>query len=589
LGASVRRLFEIHPSIQDAEMRRQSRLLAASIAVITPIFVCVDTTLFLSTRAHHPPWIGYLFLIGTFALNHTGRYRLAAALAVAMFPLVAFGQVFLRTSTLPLVTLGYVALGPLFGAIFLSIRGVIALTVLNIVGIALASRLVPEIAAEGVRVIGVLSTNAMIGLLASFYMHHRNGVEADRRSALLAQVAERERLEDRLRQSQKMESLGQFAGGIAHDFNNVLMVIRGNVGLLSRHQPSKELQLIESAVSSAAALTRQLLAFGRRAVIEPTVLDVGQVVHEALAMVRRIIGESIAIEHDVPDAPLHARLDRAQLEQVILNLATNARDAMPGGGTLSVSAMEVDLARGGDGLPADFAGSLPPDAAPGAYVCLSVRDDGQGMDEATQQRAFEPFFTTKARGHGTGLGLATVFGIVSQSGGFIRVSSQPGRGTRFDLFFPRSTEAITAVLESDRPAPARGAECVLVVEDDDGVRAIVALILSEGGYEAVSVSSLREARATWRQQGPRFALVITDMVLSDGHGLDFARQLRGEHPELPILCMSGYAEREGYEAGQDGFAHLQKPFAADELLGRVRGVIDRTDGQRKAQRRISRP
>jgi signal transduction histidine kinase len=559
-------LFEIHPSIIDPEMRRQSRLLSICLAVLTPSFFCIDVLLSLATPNHKPPLIGYLFLTGTFLLNRAGRYRLAAMLVIAMFSLVGLGQVFLGTSSVPIATLHYVSLGPMLGAIFLSMRSVFVLTALNVTGVALASRFAPAVSAGGAAIIGPLSMNVMVGVLASVYLYHRNGVEADRRRVLLGEIEERKQLEDRLRQAQKMEALGKFAGGIAHDFNNMLMVIMGNVALISRRTPSPEAQQIESAVSSAASLTRQLLAFGRRAVIEPTVLDVGHVVGDAVTMMRRIIGESIQIDHSLPSTALLARLDRAQLEQVLLNLATNARDAMPGGGTLRISASEVDLRAG--------SARLPLDTAPGEYICLQVSDSGVGMDEATQQRAFEPFFTTKPRGRGTGLGLATVFGIVTQSGGFIRVSSQPGKGTRFELFFPRSTHAVQASSMVVEAAVTRGVERVLIVEDDDGVRAIVSMILSEAGYEVIRAASLREARAIWQNESANIALVITDMVLSDGDGLDFAGELRKRQPQLPVLCMSGYAEREGFENGSPGFSHLQKPFSAEDLLGRTRGLID---------------
>jgi two-component system cell cycle sensor histidine kinase/response regulator CckA len=214
------------------------------------------------------------------------------------------------------------------------------------------------------------------------------------------------------------------------------------------------------------------------------------------------------------------------------------------------------------------------------YVCVQVSDSGVGMDDATQQRAFEPFFTTKPRGRGTGLGLATVFGIVTQSGGFIRVSSQPGKGTRFELFFPRSVQAQDVSSVVVKAAVTRGIERVLIVEDDDGVRAIVAMILSEAGYEVIRASSLREARAIWADEGAHIALVITDMVLSDGYGLDFAEELRARHPQLPVLCMSGYAERDALEDGSQGFSHLQKPFSAEDLLGRARGLIDQAAARR---------
>ncbi len=554
-------------------MQRQSRLLSVCLAVLTPSFFCVDVVLSLSTADHNPPLLGYAFLLGTFLLNRLGRYRIAALSCIAMFPVVGLSLVFRGTAAHPLATLTYIALGPMLGTIFLSMRGVVVLTILNLTGIVLASRLVPRVSEQGAGIVGPLAMNAMVGVLASLYMYHRNGVEADRRRMLLTEIEERKQLEDRLRQAQKMEALGKFAGGIAHDFNNVLMVIMGNVALISRRHPSPEAHQIESAVSSAAALTRQLLAFGRRAVIEPTVLDIGQVVSDAVTMMRRIIGESIQIDHSLPSAPLLVRLDRAQLEQVLLNLATNARDAMPDGGTLRITASDVELRAGSS--------RLPPDTQPGSYVGLQVSDSGIGMDESTQQRVFEPFFTTKPRGRGTGLGLATVFGIVTQSGGFIRMSSQPGKGTRFELFFPRAAGAVQTTSMVVKAAPTRGVERVLIVEDDPGVRAIVAMILSEAGYEVIRAPTLQEARAIWEQEGASIALVITDVVLSDGYGLDFAEELRALHPDVPVLCMSGYAERDGVDNKTPTFSHLQKPFSAEDLLGRTRGLLDQA-----AQRRV---
>jgi CheY-like chemotaxis protein len=256
---------------------------------------------------------------------------------------------------------------------------------------------------------------------------------------------------------------------------------------------------------------------------------------------------------------------------------TNARDAMPNGGTLRITASSRHLTRG--------QGELPPDSAEGTYICLSVSDDGVGMDEETRQRVFEPFFTTKPRGRGTGLGLATVFGIVTQSAGFIRVSSQPGRGSRFDLFFPRSSQPVDLIVATASVAPARGVERILVVEDDDGVRAVVSMILAEAGYDILQARSLRQARAMLDEHDRSIALVITDLVLTDGHGLDLVSELRKRRPSLPVLCMSGYAEREGDDGSMlglmQGIAHLQKPFSFDDLLSKVRSLLDAAPAERK--------
>jgi signal transduction histidine kinase/ActR/RegA family two-component response regulator len=561
-------LLDIHPSIVDPEVRRQSRLLSVCILVLTAIFVCVDVTLSLSAPGYQPPWLGYVLLVGTLLLNRAGRYRAASILVMAMFPLVGFGQVYLGTTTMPFLAFGYVALAPMLGAIFLPIWGVVALTLMNMAGVLLAPVFVSQLADQVPRLVGPLSMNAMVGVLASLYMHHRNGVEADRRRALLAELGERERLEDRLRQAQKLEALGKLAGGIAHDFNNVLMVILGNAALLQRRDASPEVLRIESAASSAAALTRQLLAFGRRAVIEPTVLDVGTVVGESVEMVRRLIGEQVVVEHDLPVETLAARLDRAQIEQVLINLATNARDAMPEGGTLRIELEAVTL---GPTHP-----TLAPDAAPGRYVCISVSDEGIGMDPTTRERIFEPFFTTKEKGSGTGLGLASVFGSVSQAGGFIRVWSEPGHGTRFELFFPRADEnelSNPPPRISEKPA-RRGRERVLLVEDDEGVRAVVTLILSEAGYDVLAAATLGDARAQWTAAESPFSLVILDVVLPDGRGLELAAELRVAQPLLPLMCMSGYADGLDGGAMPQGMLRLQKPFTADELLGQVRAALD---------------
>jgi len=568
----MRRLFDIHPSITDPEERRQSRLLGISLVVLTLIFACVDTALTLRTPGYRPPWVGYGVLLSTIALNRRGFYRGAAVLAMSMFSLVAFGMVYSGQTHVPMMTLGYVALGPMLGAIFLPIWGVVALTGANMIGLLLAPVFVPAEVHDNAALIGHLSINAMVGVLAALYMHHRNAIEADRRAQLLAEIAQREQLEERLRQAQKLEAMGRLSGGVAHDFNNLLTVILGNVELLRKQAGHAELDQIAAAASSASALTNQLLAFGRRAVLEPQVLDLGALVQGAVDMIRRLIGAQVEIEYEVPREVLAARLDRTQIEQVLLNLAANARDAMPHGGVLRLGVTSVMLS-------ADT--RQEPDAHPGAYVCLSVSDSGEGMDDATRKRIFEPFFTTKARGHGTGLGLASVFGTVSQSGGFIRVHSQLRQGTRFELFFPRSQEQPEGLAAAARKTPARGRGNLLLVEDNDAVRAVVKLILQGAGYAVLQARSLAEARELWAGNKDEIALLLTDMVLPDGHGTDFALALIAERPELPALCMSGYADG-AWQPGESTarLAHIGKPFASEELLRKVRQLID--EGQARA-------
>jgi signal transduction histidine kinase/ActR/RegA family two-component response regulator len=560
------RPLDTHASITDPETRRQSRLLGISLGVLAGIFACVDVVLTARTPGYSPPWAGYAILFSTIAINRAGFYRSAAVMAMSMFSLVAFGLVYSGQARLPMITLGYVALGPMLGAIFLPIWGVMTLTFANMIGLALAPVFVPAEIHDGTVLIGHLSVNAMVGVLASLYMHHRNAIEADRRAVLLAEIAQREKLEEQLRQAQKLEAMGRLSGGVAHDFNNLLMVILGNVELLRHKSGNPELDEIAAAASSASALTNQLLAFGRRAMLAPKVLDLGVLVRDSVGLIRRLIGAQIEIEYELPRELHAARLDRTQIEQVLLNLAANARDAMPNGGALRLGVSSVML---DENVPRE------PDARPGPYVCLSVADTGEGMDDATRQRIFEPFFTTKERGHGTGLGLASVFGIVSQSGGFIRVHSQLQKGTRFELFFPHSTEQLggEVKLESASPAPGRGN--VLLLEDNDGVRTVVTLILKEGGYRVLTARSLAEAREVWSRHHDEIALLLTDMVLPDGNGSELALSLIEERRDLPVLCMSGYAEATT-RAGDSviGLAHIQKPFASDELLQRVRQLIE---------------
>jgi signal transduction histidine kinase len=550
--------FEPHSSLVDPETRHQSRLLGICLTVLLGLFTVVDASLVLTSPGYEPPWIGYGLLLATLALNRLGHYRPAAALAMAMFPLVGFGIVYTSHGPLPFLTFGYLLLGPMLGAIFLPIWGVALLTVANLCGIALAPLFLPELQGKLVQLIGPLSSNAMVGLLACLYMHHRNAVEAERRRAA-------EQSEERLRRAQKMEALGRLSGGVAHDFNNLLTIILGSVALLRRRQASHEIDDIAAAAESAAALTRQLLAFSRGAVLEPRVLKLSDVVREAAVMIRRLIGEDIDVRVRTEADSWLIRIDPNQLEQVLLNLATNARDAMPRGGTLEIGVENVTL----DAERARLSG----EARPGEYVRLRVTDTGAGMDEATRQRIFEPFFTTKERGKGTGLGLSTVFGTVSQSGGFVEAHSAPSQGARFDLYFPRAHGA-PAERSATAETKLEGSETLLLVEDDDAVRKVIALILENAGYRVLTARSPAQAHELWSAHAPRIALLITDEVMPGGRGTELVAELRRARPGLRALCMTGYAESIAQGGAAPDLSMIQKPFESASLLQRVRELLD---------------
>ncbi len=386
-------------------------------------------------------------------------------------------------------------------------------------------------------------------------------------------VTERQALESQLRQAQKLEGIGRLAGGIAHDFNNLLTAINGYAEMLlkatpeddPRHRMARE---IHRAGRRAASLTGQLLAFSRRQVLEPRALDLNEVVEDMEEMLRRLIGEDIRLRCVLEPGLGRIRADRGQVEQVILNLVLNARDAMPGGGDLT-------LATGSREIP-DPAAAGVPRIEPGSYARLEVRDTGTGMDEKTLEHLFEPFFTTKGPDRGTGLGLSTVYGIVRQSGGGIRVRSRPGRGTTFTVYLPLAGEPAAAPPPSRSPAEAGAADAtVLVVEDEEAVRELAQEILAGEGYTVLTAGSAEEAyRICERHRGPIHAL-LSDVILPGPSGPEIADELRRRIPGLAVLFMSGYTGdaivRKGVREPETSL--LAKPFAADELVTRIREVL----------------
>jgi len=378
-------------------------------------------------------------------------------------------------------------------------------------------------------------------------------------------------LEQQLIQAQKLETIGRLAGGIAHDFNNVLTGISGfaelaRSGVERGELPSEELDEISAGAARAAGLTRQLLAFSRKQILREETVDLNEIVREADGLLMRVIGEDAQLEHVLRAEPVHVTADRTQLEQVIMNLVVNARDSMPDGGRITVEVGEVDVA-------ADH--SL--DLRPGRFALLAVTDTGQGMDAETAARIFEPFFTTKS--DGTGLGLATVHGIVTQTGGTIWVYSEPGRGTTFKIYLPLS-EHVAAPASARRPdAPAAGAggEHVLVVEDDRQVRAIVMHMLASRGFEVTAAADTAEALAC--AEGPElFDLILSDLVLPEMSGRDLVEAIRSRQPQAAVMFMSGYSDDAVRRRGvlQPGSAFIEKPFSSDELVRRVRSLLDET-------------
>jgi PAS domain S-box-containing protein len=402
-----------------------------------------------------------------------------------------------------------------------------------------------------------------------------------RAAGVAVDVTDRQALEDQLRQAQKMEAVGQLASGVAHDFNNMLTAILGYAQLLQNDPvPDDERRAaareIEGAGRRAAEITQQLLAFGRRQVLQPRVTTLSQVIGGLLPMLQRLLGEHILITVDEAHDDREILADVTQLEQVIINLAVNARDAMPDGGRLTLRARGVDLDEA-------YAASHV-DVAPGRYAALEVTDTGHGMDADTQARIFDPFFTTKGVGRGTGLGLSTVHGIVAQMRGHIWVYSEPRVGTTFRLYFPQCQAAARRPDAPSRTAAAAtidGHETILVVEDDASIRSLVSRILGQRGYRVLTAADPADAAAVIDGHAASIDLLLTDMRMPGGTAADVLRLLRDQQPDLAVLFMSGYADLgrqvEGVPIDEAHF--LAKPFTGMELAARIRRVLDeRTDG-----------
>jgi two-component system cell cycle sensor histidine kinase/response regulator CckA len=392
-------------------------------------------------------------------------------------------------------------------------------------------------------------------------------------------ITDRTRAEDALRdsqeqllQSQKMEAVGRLAGGVAHDFNNLLTAIKGFTELLlldfDERDPRRPFATeIQSAANRAAGLTRQLLAFSRKQVLQPKVMDLNESMVDMEKMLRRLIGEDVELVVTDLRSTGRVQADPGQIEQVLLNLAVNARDAMPGGGRLVVETGDVELEDGE--LPRHW------NIRPGPYVQLTVSDTGSGMGKEVQERVFEPFFTTKEQGKGTGLGLSTVYGIVKQSGGYIDVESEPGQGTTFRVLLPRVEAPVEQRVARDTAGPVSGSETVLVVEDEAAVRVLIRRVLSRNGYHVLEAESGPAALRVLQRHGEPVDLLLTDVVMPGMSGRELADQLTAARPELHVLYMSGYTDEAIVHHGvlDPGVAFLEKPFTPDVLLRRLREVL----------------
>jgi two-component system, cell cycle sensor histidine kinase and response regulator CckA len=419
------------------------------------------------------------------------------------------------------------------------------------------------------------------------WVHCRAAPTLDATGAVVGTVGtiedttERRALEDRLRQAQKMEAVGQLAGGVAHDFNNLLTVIQSYGTFIASELPEGsslhvDVSEILKAARRATDLTRQLLAFGRKQMLQPRRLDLNQRVSNVAGMLRRVIGEDIALETQLAGTLWPVSADPGQLEQVLMNLAVNARDAMPTGGTLRLRTQNVEI---------DAAAARErPGLKPGAYASIVVEDTGCGIDAASLPHIFEPFFTTKGPGRGTGLGLATVYGIVKQSDGYISVDSTLGEGTRFAVLLPRADAPTPEPSVAPAPAP-RGTETILLVEDEVAVRAVIRRMLESLGYTVREAVDGRDALRLAAEHTGHIDLLLTDVVMPELNGRALAEQLADRWPHLRVLFMSGYTDDEILRRGlmQSGSSFLEKPFTRERVAGAVRLALDGTTAVQGAE------
>ncbi len=407
---------------------------------------------------------------------------------------------------------------------------------------------------------------------ASFnYIKYRDGIAIQ---GIMRDITERKRLEEQLRQSQKMEAIGQLAGGIAHDFNNMLTVINGYSEILLKKEFSAEIlnyiQEIRKASIRATRLTSQLLAFSRKQIIQPKMINLNQIITDQIQMLRRLLGEDVEIS-TILDPQLHSvKADIGQIEQVIMNIVINARDAMPLGGKLTIETGNIQLNN-------EYT-RLHPEAKSADYAMLSISDTGIGMDEVTRSRIFEPFYTTKGRDKGTGLGLATVYGIIRQNNGFIDVYSEIQNGATFKIYLPIEPEkGKSSIIDSLDEKKLKGNETILLVEDDDGVRAVTESTLKNYGYTVISASNGEEAIRIYEEHNGKFDLLLTDVIMPSMDGRELVEKLFEKDNNLKVLYFSGYTDDSIVRRGiiSEGMEFIQKPYTQIELAKKIRSVIQR--------------
>jgi signal transduction histidine kinase/ActR/RegA family two-component response regulator len=555
-GAATR-LIRASPALTDASERQRAELLSALLLMLTPLGALVAAMLLglkpKSTFALFGMCVGVLLFSFAYVISRTKHYRLAASL-LCVGPIVVACSIGVTVSVdrvwfvIPNVSV-------ILASVLLGARAALAtgFAACGSVALALALNRQGLLLSE---VVSIVMIDVMLTLLIVVSTWYRNRLEALRERLLRARELE-------LAESRRMESIGRLAGGIAHDFNNLLTVVLANVELLSRGRSvNTAAREIESAGTRAAELTRQLLSYARQQVTTPTIVDVDEIVHNLEPIARRLLPENIRVEWQREPELWRVKMDPTQLEQVVLNLTVNARDAMPDGGVLVIRTANVTRIL--DGVPQD-------------YAELSLRDTGMGMSGETLERVFEPFFTTKSPGIGTGLGLATVEAIVQQAQGFVEVDSEVHEGTEFRVYLPRSLELRRSVAPPTAEAApiSRPKAAILLVEDDALVRRSVARMLSDTSLQVIEAESVRHAKMLFAAHEGRIEVVLTDVVLTDGSGVELSAYLRERDASLAVLLMTGYADELAQLAHRkENLLVLSKPFTSRDLTSALSRALE---------------